>query len=103
MRNYNGKNYILEESIRGDYSLIKALRADELGNVQFNKSARNFNQDMATAGKKCIVEVEEIVPVGSIDPDQVHLPSVYVDSIIHGTNYDKRVEFRTTYTPGQEV
>lgn len=103
MRSYNGKNYILEESITGEFSLIKAWKADELGNVIFRKSARNFNQDMATAGRKCIVEVEEIVPVGSLDPDSVHLPSVYVDKVIKGTDYEKRIEFRTIYTPGAEV
>tara|TARA_B110000285_G_C15006085_1_gene553924 strand:- start:283 stop:516 length:234 start_codon:yes stop_codon:yes gene_type:complete len=73
---------MLEESITGDYSLIKAWRADEYGNLQFKKSARNFNADAATAGKICIVEVEEIVPVGELDPDNIHVPSCYVDRIV---------------------
>jgi len=77
-RTYDGREYILEKSIVGDFSLIKAWKADEKGNVVFRKSARNFNPDCAVAGKICIVEVEEIVPVGSIDPENVHLPDVYV-------------------------
>jgi 3-oxoacid CoA-transferase len=100
LREFNGKEYILEDSIVGDYAFIKGWRADEAGNVQFRKSARNFNQDMATAGKTCIVEVEEIVPVGSLDPDQIHLPSVYVNKLIKGENFEKRIEFKTLYTPG---
>lgn len=72
-----------------------------MGNVQFRKSARNFNQDVATAGKTCIVEVEEIVPVGTIDPDQVHLPAVYVQRIVKAHNTTKRIEFRTINEPGK--
>jgi acyl CoA:acetate/3-ketoacid CoA transferase alpha subunit len=77
-REYDGRNYLLERSITGDYALIKGWKADEKGNVIFRKSARNFNPDVATAGKICIVEVEEIVPTGTFDPDQIHLPDVYV-------------------------
>lgn len=95
-RVYEDREYILERSIVGDYALVKAWKADEKGNVVFRKSARNFNPDCAVAGKICIVEVEEIVPVGSLDPDQVHLPDVYVHRIIRGENYQKRLEFRTT-------
>lgn len=95
-RVYDDREYILERSIVGDYALVKAWKADEKGNVVFRKSARNFNPDCAVAGKICIVEVEEIVPVGSLDPDQVHLPDVYVHRIIRGENYQKRLEFRTT-------
>ncbi len=94
-RVYNGINCILENSITGDYALIKAWKADEKGNVVFRKSARNFNQDVATAGKICIVEVEEIVPTGSLDPDQIHLSDVYVQRIVKGEKYEKRIEFRT--------
>ena len=95
IREFNGKNYIMETSITGDYALIKGWKADEKGNVIFRKAARNFNPDVATAGKTCIVEVEEIVPSGSLDPDQIHLPDVYVDRIIKGDKYEKRIEFRT--------
>lgn len=94
-RIYDDREYILERSIIGDYALIKAWRADEKGNVQFRKSARNFNPDCAVAGKICIVEVEEIVPIGALDPDEIHLPDVYVHRIIKGENYEKRLEFRT--------
>jgi len=102
-RNYNGKDYILEESLTGEFSLIKGWRADESGNVQFRMAARNFNPPMATAGKTCIVEVEEIVPTGSLDPENIHLPSVYVDRIIKGESYEKPIEFRMIHTPGQPV
>ncbi len=87
----------------GEFSLIKGWRADEAGNVQFRMSARNFNPPMATAGRTCIVEVEEIVPTGSLDPENIHLPSVYVDRIIKGENYEKPIEFRMIHTPGQPV
>ena len=86
-RTYNGKDYILEESLTGDYSLIKGYRADESGNVQFRKAARNFNPACATAGRTCIVEVEEIVPTGQLDPENIHLPSVYVHKLIKGEDY----------------
>lgn len=89
---FNGISYILEEAITGDFALIKAQRADELGNLQFYKSARNFNPPMCKAAKCTIVEVEEIVPVGSIDPDQVHVPNIFVHRIIQGANYEKRIE-----------
>lgn len=85
----------MERSITGDFSLIKAWKADEKGNVIFRKSANNFNQDCATAGKICIVEVEEIVPAGTFDPHHIHLQDVYVNRIIKGNNYEKRIEFRT--------
>ncbi|CAG9863364.1 unnamed protein product [Phyllotreta striolata] len=89
---FNGKSYILEEAITGDFALIKAWKADEVGNLIFRKSARNFNPTMAKAAKTTIVEVEEIVPVGSLEPDQIHLPGIYVDRIILGKNYEKRIE-----------
>jgi 3-oxoacid CoA-transferase len=98
VKTFNGKEYLLEESITGDFALIRAWRVDEKGNVQFRKSARNFNQDVATAGKICIVEAEEIVPVGTIDPDQVHLPDVYVNRIVKVEDTTKRIEFRTIST-----
>ena len=93
----------MEESITGDFAFIKAHRADEAGNVQFNKSARNFNPPMAKAGRTCIVEVEEIVPTGELDPEHIHLPSVYVHRLFKGSNYQKPIEFRMTHVPGQPV
>jgi len=99
-REYDGREYILERSITGDFSIIKGWKADEKGNVVFRKAARNFNPDVATAGKICIVEVEEIVPAGSLDPDQIHLPDVYVNRIIKGEKFEKRIEFRTVDNKG---
>lgn len=92
---FNGQEYVLEQGIFADLSLVKAWKADETGNVVFRKTARNFNVPAATCGKVCIVEVEEIVPVGSLDPDSIHLPGVYVQRIIVGAPYDKKIEFRT--------
>lgn len=89
---FNGLPYILEEAITGDYALIKAQKADEMGNLVFNKSARNFNQVMCRAAKCTIVEVEEIVPVGCLDPDQIHVPGIFVDRLIKGPSYEKRIE-----------
>nr|CAI5850214.1 unnamed protein product [Callosobruchus analis] len=89
---FNGKNYIMEEAITGDFALIKAWRADRAGNCLFRKSARNFNPPMARAAKTTIVEVEEIVNIGDIDPDQVHLPGIFVDRIIKGEKYENRIE-----------
>ena len=103
MRTYGGRDYILEESLTGDFALVKAWRADESGNVQFKQSARNFNPAVATAGRTCIVEVEEIVPTGSLDPESIHLPSVYVHRLIKGSSYEKRIEFRLIHTPGEPV
>lgn len=95
VKTFDGEDYILERGIRADLSIIKGWRADENGNLQFRKTARNFNQPMATAGKICVAEVEEIVPVGSLDPDAIHLPSIYVKRMILGAPYDKKIEFRT--------
>ncbi|XP_050096190.1 succinyl-CoA:3-ketoacid-coenzyme A transferase, mitochondrial [Anopheles aquasalis] len=92
MQLFNGKPYIMEEAITGDYALIKAHIADEAGNLIFNKSARNFNPPMCKAAKVTIVEVEQIVPVGELDPDQVHMPSVFVHRIIKGPAFEKRIE-----------
>lgn len=77
----NGRKYLFEDSITGDWALVKGWKGDTKGNVIFHKAARNFNPDIAVAGKRCIVEVEELLPVGAIDPDQVHLSSIYVDKI----------------------
>ena len=95
VKTFDGQEYILERGIFADLSIVKAWKADESGNLIFRKTARNFNQPAATCGKVCIVEVEEIVPVGSLDPDAIHLPGVYVQRMIIGAPYDKKIEFRT--------
>lgn len=92
---FNGEEYVLERGIFADLSLVKAWKADETGNVVFRKTARNFNQPAATCGKVCVVEVEEVVPAGALDPDCIHLPGVYVQRMIVGAPYDKKIEFRT--------
>lgn len=92
---FDGQEYILELAIRADLSIIKGWKADEAGNLMFRKTARNFNQPMATAGKICVAEVEAIVRVGSLDPDAIHLPGIYVNRMIMGGPYDKKIEFRT--------
>jgi 3-oxoacid CoA-transferase subunit A len=95
VKSFGGEDYILERGIFADLSIVKAWKADESGNVIFRKTARNFNQPAATCGKICVVEVEEIVPVGSLNPDSIHLPGVYVQRMILGAPYDKKIEFRT--------
>ena len=96
VKSFHGQDYILEEGIFADLALVKAWKADETGNVVFRKTARNFNVPAAQCGKVCVVEVEEIVPTGSLDPDSIHLPGVYVQRLIVGSPYDKKIEFRTT-------
>lgn len=95
LKDFDGETYVLERGIRADLSIIKGWRADEAGNLQFRKTARNFNAPMATAGRICVAEVEEVVPVGTIDPDCIHLPGIYVKRMIVGSPYDKKIEFRT--------
>lgn len=95
VREFDGRKYVLERAIRGDYALIKAWKADPFGNLVFRKTARNFNPMMAAAGKITIVEVEEIVDYGDIDPDHVHTPGIYVQMVVLGQNYEKRIEQRT--------
>jgi 3-oxoacid CoA-transferase A subunit len=92
---FDGEEYILVRGIRADLSIIKGWKADESGNLIFRKTARNFNAPAATCGKVCVAEVEEIVPVGSLDPDPIHLPGIYVKRLILGAPYDKKIEFRT--------
>ena len=94
-KSFDGEDYILERGIIADLAIIKAWKADESGNLMFRKTARNFNLPAATCGKVCVVEVEEIVPIGALNPDCVHLPGVYVQRIIIGAPYDKKIEFRT--------
>jgi len=92
---FDGEEYVLERGIFADLALVKAWKADTTGNVVFRKTARNFNVPAATCGKICVVEVEEVVPAGSLDPDAIHLPGVYVQRMILGAPYDKKIEFRT--------
>ena len=94
VRTFDGRDYVMETGLVADLSIVKAWKADERGNLVFRKTARNFNPMMATAGKVCVVEVEEIVPTGSLDPDHIHTPGIYVDRIIQGT-FEKRIEQRT--------
>ncbi|MCC6138638.1 MAG: CoA transferase subunit A [Bdellovibrionaceae bacterium] len=96
VREFDGRNYVMERGIRGDFALIKAWKADPFGNLLFRKTARNFNPMMAAAGKITVVEVEELVDYGDIDPDQVHTPGIYVQRIVLGKSYEKRIEQRTT-------
>ncbi len=95
-KTFDGEDYILERGIVADLSIVKAWKADETGNVMFRKTARNFNVPAATCGKVCVVEVEEIVEAGTLDPDCIHLPGVFVQRMIVGAPYDKQIEFVTT-------
>ena len=95
VKSWNGQDYILEEGIFADLSIVKAWKADDTGNLVFRKTARNFNLPAATCGKVCVAEVEEIVPVGELDPDAIHLPGVFVNRLIVGAPYDKKIEFVT--------
>ena len=94
-KDFNGETYILETGLVMDLAIVKAWKADTSGNLVFRKTARNFNVPAATCGKICVAEVEEIVPVGSIDPDHIHLPGIYVHRLITG-EHEKRIEQRTT-------
>ena len=94
-REFGGKHYVLETALNADVSLVKAWKADRAGNLLFRMTARNFNPVCAMAGKICVAEVEELVEIGSIDPDHVHLPSIYVDRIIVNAAPEKRIEQRT--------
>lgn len=95
IRVFDGKEYVLEQAIKADFALIKAWKGDQLGNLIYNKTARNFNPMMAAAGAITIAEVEEIVEIGGLDPDSIHTPSVYVQRIIQCDHYEKRIERRT--------
>ncbi len=95
IRNFNGRDYVLEKGITGEFAFVKAWKGDKFGNLVFRKTARNFNPMIATAGKITIAEVEELVEVGQLDPDQIHTPGVYVQRIFQGVNYQKRIEQRT--------
>ncbi|MEB1610096.1 CoA transferase subunit A [Xanthomonas campestris pv. campestris] len=94
-RQFDGKQYVMETALQADVALVKAWRADAAGNLVFRKTARNFNPACAMAGRVCVAEVEEIVEVGAIDPDQVHLPGIYVDRLVLNASPEKRIEQRT--------
>jgi 3-oxoacid CoA-transferase A subunit len=94
-REYDGKMYVLETGLRADFAIVKAWKGDTAGNLIYRHTARNFNPMMAAAGKITIAEVEELVPVGQLDPNQIHTPGVYVQRIFQGTGYEKRIEQRT--------
>ncbi|CAD2253617.1 CoA transferase subunit A [Xanthomonas arboricola pv. juglandis] len=94
-RQFDGKQYVMETALQADVALVKAWRADTAGNLLFRKTARNFNPACAMAGRVCVAEVEEIVEVGTIDPDQVHLPGIYVDRLVLNATPEKRIEQRT--------
>lgn len=95
-RRFNGKDYLLELAFEADFALVKAWKGDSMGNLVYRETARNFNPLMAMAGKITIAEVEELVPAGSLDPDQIHTPGIYVHRIFQGKGYEKRIEQRTT-------
>lgn len=92
---FEGREYVLERGIVGDFALVKAWKGDKFGNLIFRKTARNFNPMVATAGKITVAEVEELVEVGELDPDQIHTPGIFVQRIFQGRNYQKRIEQRT--------
>lgn len=96
VRNFNGKDYLMEYAFDAEYAIVKAWKGDTMGNLIFRSTARNFNPIMAMAGKITIAEVEHLVPAGELDPDQIHTPGIYVHRIFEGKNYEKRIEQRTT-------
>ncbi|TJY39586.1 CoA transferase subunit A [Cohnella pontilimi] len=91
-KDFDGRTYLLEKAITGDFALVKAWKADTLGNLVFRKTSRNFNPIAAAAGRITIAEAEEIVPAGTLDPDSIHTPGVYVQRVVQGTGYQKRIE-----------
>ena len=95
VREFKGKKYLMEEAFDADFALVKAWKGDAMGNLVFRSTARNFNPMMAMAGKITVVEVEELVPLGALDPDHIHTPGIYVHRIFQGVNYEKRIEQRT--------
>jgi 3-oxoacid CoA-transferase subunit A len=96
VRNFNGKDYLMEYAFDSDFAIVKAWKGDTQGNLIYKETARNFNPMMAMAGKITIAEVEELVPAGELDPNQIHTPGIYVHRVFQGTNYEKRIEQRTT-------
>ena len=100
-REFDGKMYVMETGLHADLSIIKAWKGDRSGNLIYRRTARNFNPMMATASKACVVEVEQLVEVGELDPDAIHTPAIYVNRIVQGQNYEKRIERRTTRSRGE--
>lgn len=98
-RVFNGKEYLMEEAFNADFALVKAWKGDSQGNLMYRETARNFNPLMAMAGRITIAEVEELVPAGSLDPDHIHTPGIYVHRIFQGKDYEKRIEQRTVRKP----
>jgi len=96
VRTFNGKEFLMEMAFNADFAIVKAWKGDTQGNLVFRATSRNFNPLMAMAGKLTIAEVEELVPAGELDPDQIHTPGIYVHRIFQGSNYEKRIEQRTT-------
>jgi 3-oxoacid CoA-transferase subunit A len=96
VRVFNGREYLMEMGITADFAIVNAWKGDRLGNLVYRKTARNFNPLCATAGKVCIAEVEHLVEVGELEPDQIHTPGIYVDRILQGEHYEKWIEKRTT-------
>lgn len=94
-REFHGKMYVMERAFEADYSFVKAWKGDEAGNLVFKGTARNFNPVMCGAARITVAEVEELVPAGSLDPNQIHIPGIFVQRIFHGMNYEKRIEQRT--------
>lgn len=95
IKKFDGRDYVLERGIKGDFAFVKAWKGDKFGNLVFRKTSRNFNPMAATAGKITVAEVEELVEIGELDPDQIHTPGVYVQRIFQGSGYEKRIEQRT--------
>jgi 3-oxoacid CoA-transferase subunit A len=95
-RDFDGRMYVMERGLRGDFAFVKAWKGDRWGNLVYRKTARNFNPMMATAADYVVAEVEELVALGELDPDQVHTPGIFVNAIIQGQDYEKRIERRTT-------
>ncbi len=96
VREFDGQLYVMELGLTADLSIVKAWKGDEEGNLIYRKTARNFNPMMATAGKACVVEVEQLVPIGQLDADHIHTPGIFVDRIMPGAHYEKRIERETT-------
>jgi 3-oxoacid CoA-transferase subunit A len=94
-REFDGRSYVLERALRGDFAFVKAWKGDRWGNLIYRKTARNFNPMMATAADYVIAEVEELVEIGQLPPDQIHTPGIFVNAVLQGQNYEKRIERRT--------
>ena len=103
IRNFDGEDYVMERGLKADLSIVKAWKGDGEGNLIYRKTARNFNPMMATAGKACVAEVEQLVAVGTLDKDNIHTPGIYVDRIVGGAKFEKRIEQRTTRPLAEKV